>query len=131
MSDTSNGLVVGDRVAVTIGCQQHEGEVVALVDPVFGMYRVRANGRELYRYANEVTPLAGVPQHVEAEMANEGLLLSNEPLDLGTNDPQDAIVAAAIDAACVLVRICDADGLQVRERITLNGVTWLVNVRPE
>lgn len=119
----SRDFQVGDRVAFSFCGARVGGEVVRIVAGERDLYKVRTGNVEVFRNGRNLTPIAPAPEFVEAAV------LDDEPIDLGEIDAEDALIGASLDAASLLVRICAADDEPLFERVTLNGVTWIVEVR--
>jgi hypothetical protein len=115
----------GDPVAITFCGLRTRGEIVRVVDGEFDLLLVRTGNVEVYRNGSDVSPIEPAPEFIEAAV------MDDEPLTLDDVADEDAVVAASLDAATLLVRICAADDLPFCERVTLNGVTWLVEAKPE
>lgn len=126
----SRDFAVGDRVSFRIGPHEGVGTVDKLGLPN-GVVAIRRDDlRFAYPLAIECTPIEDAPAAVvDAVFSDAPLLLDDEPIDLGEVDPEDALIAASLDAATLLVRICAADNEPMYQLVTLNGVTWIVEVR--
>lgn len=124
---TSWAFRVGDRVSWRDGV----GKVIDVHERI--LLVVDGEGEGHWVRKSEATVVADAPEGIVGAILEEAtpLLLADEPIDLGDVDADDVMVAASLDAASLLVRICAADGEPLLERVTLNGVTWLVDVRPE
>lgn len=124
-------IQVGDRVAFAIGSHRGAGEVDRLLPANVVAVR-RDDGNFAYPLLSECVPVEDAPQGVvSAVLDDEPLLLDEEPIQLGEVGDEDALIGASLDAATLLVRICQADNLPLRERVVLNGITWLVTCEPE
>jgi len=125
----SRALRIGDRVAYT--CGHFDG--VGVIDKLLSSEIVRVrkdDGNFAYPMESECAVIADAPAEVvDAVFADAPLLLDDEPIDLGEVAAEDALIGASLDAASLLVRICAADDEPLFERVTLNGVTWIVEVR--
>jgi hypothetical protein len=125
----SRELQIDDRVAYTCGHFDGVGVVDKLLPNEIVAVR-KDDGNFAYPLAIECTPIADAPAEVvDAVFADAPLLLDDEPIDLGEVADEDALIGASLDAATLLVRICAADNEPLFERVVLNGITWIVEVR--
>ena len=79
--------------------------------------------------AGKLVPCQGPDTLVVGVVLDEEPLLVDEPIDLEYVAPADEMTAASVDATTLIVRICDAGGIELDEIVTINGMTWQVVVR--
>ena len=128
---TSQQFSTGDHVAFEFGGNFVMGRVERVVDGELDLYKVGHGNFYVYRNASEMTRLDDDETAVDRAVSDpEPLVMDDEPTDLGDVDIEDRLTAAKLDAANLLVRICDSEGGAFTNRVLINGITWLVEAKP-
>lgn len=122
-------IQVGDRVSYFIGPHRGAGTVDKIGLPGNVVAVRRDDGNFAYPLVSECVPVEDAPESIVGVVLDEEPLLVDEPIDLEYVAPADEMTAASVDATTLIVRICDAGGIELDEIVTINGMTWQVVVR--